>query len=140
MHLSFGVYDATAISYATGQVFGIPFRIYYNPGQGGARTLTSIVLTDNSDQLGNTDIIFFNAYSDTLGLDSVALALVAADAHKVVGNVALTTAVDLGGARVLEKDNLNLVLPREGLWGLMVAKSTMIPTAVGNIWIKFGFK
>jgi len=136
--LNFGVV-ALYTTYADGDWFGLPFRILYNPGMGDTRTLNSIVITDNSDQLGNTEVMLFNAFSDTLGQDSSAMAIVASEAHKVIGYIALTSAVDLGTGRVLTSKDIALTVPKGGLWGRMVAGAAFVPTAVDNIKIRFGF-
>lgn len=138
--LNFGVLDANLVSYATGDWFGLPFRVYRNTGQGGAKTLISIQVSDNADMLGNLDVVLFNAYSDTLGQDTVAAAIVATEAHKVVGLVSLSTATDLGTARVFQSANINLNVPKENLYGRLIARSTMTITAINNVRVKFGFR
>jgi hypothetical protein len=138
--LNFGVLDANLVGYGTGDWFGLPFRVYQNTGQGGAKTLVSVVITENADVLGNTDLVLFNAYSDTLGQDTVAVAIRAVDAPKIVGYVSLSTAVDLGTARMLQSANIQLNVPKENLYGRLIAKSTMLPTSISGVKVKFGFR
>lgn len=136
--LNFGILANT--TYGTGDWFGQPFRIYYDQGSGGMRTLETVFMTENADLLVNTDVVLFNAYCDSLGQDSSAAAVIAGYAHNVVGYVSLSTAVDLGTGRHLVTKDINLSLPREGLWGRLIAKGTILPTAINNIKIRFGLK
>jgi hypothetical protein len=138
--INFGVLEPNLETYATGDWFGLPFRVYQNTGQGGSQTLVSAEISDNADVLGNTDIVFFNAYSDTLGQDTVAAGIVATEAHKVLGAIALSTATDFGGARSLQSTNIQMALPKENLYARLIARSSMKPTAITNIRVKLGFK
>jgi hypothetical protein len=117
---------------------GIPFQIY-NSASGGMTKLVSILITDSSDQLGNTDIILFNTFSDTYGLDTMAVNLAAANYSKVLGYVSLTTVIDLGATRILEKDDINLALPKGILYGRLIAKSTPKFTTTRCLKIRFRF-
>jgi len=136
--LSFG-YQAWT-SYATGDWLGLPFQVY-NTGEGGTVVLVSASVSDNSDLLGNTDIIFFSEYSDTLGCDSLAVVIPATESYKVLGIIALTTAVDVGGVRILNANNIQMAVPRHRLWARLISRATVtsLPT-VQPYTVRLGFR
>jgi hypothetical protein len=120
--IEFGYYVHTA--YATGEWLGLPFQVY-DTGEGGTSFLVSASIADESDLLGAVDIVFFSAYSDTLGLDSATVNVPLSQAPKVLGVVSLSTVTDLGGARTMQADAINMAVPRNKLWARLVAKSSM---------------
>lgn len=126
----------TYTTYISGEWMGLPFLIYN--GWPTSKLMT-ISITDSSDQLGNTDIIFFNTFKDSYGIDTLAVALGGSYFTNVVGYVSCTTAVDLGTTRILEKDNCQMVLPGGKLYGRLIAKSTPKFTATKCLKIRFRF-
>lgn len=132
------LYSATA--YSSGDWMGYPFLLFSSSGVGGIMTLNSLVISDSSDQLGNTDLILFSAYSDSLDLDNAAIAVQAGDYSIVLGYVSLTSAIDLGDVKVLTKDGINLSLPKGvAIYGRLIAKSTPTFTGTGVLKIRFRF-
>jgi hypothetical protein len=136
--LQFGVFEGT--DYTSGDWVGFPFLVYSNPGDGGAMILESVQITDNGDMLDDIDLVLFNAYSDTLGLDNAAAAIRAVDAPKVVGGLAFTSDTDLGTARSVQYQWVGLVVPKEALYGRLIARSALAPIAINNLRIRFGFR
>ena len=135
--LNFGYYSATA--YNSGDWLGLPFLLWTN-GTGGTVSLQSVVIADSSDQLGNTDLVLFSAYSDNQGLDNAALAVKGVEYKSVIGYVSLSTAIDLGTVKILEKDASGIYIPRGGsLYGRLVAKSTPTFTAIGCVYLRLRF-
>jgi hypothetical protein len=128
--LEFGYYTHT--TYGTGDWLGLPFVVYENAGVGGEEAIVSLVIDDKSDLLDDVDVVFFSNWSDTLGLDSAAVNIPAAEALKVVGVVSLTSGTDLGGGRTLEEKAITLAVPRTGLYGRLIARATMGPFLVVN--------
>ena len=125
-------------TYASGQWIGIPFQIY-SSSIGGTTKLVSVLIADSSDQLDDVDLVFFNAWSDTYGLDTATVSLDGENYSKVLGYVALTTAVDLGTVRILTKDDINMLLPRGTLYGRLIARSTPKFTSTRCLKIRFRF-
>ncbi len=137
--LAFGYSVPT--TYASGDWLGQTFLVYSNPGVGGVAMLQSIVIDDKIDGIGNTDIAFFSTWSDTLGRDSVAANIPAAEVLKFCGYVSLTTATDLGGGRILEANNIQLGLPKNLLYARLVAKAAYGPTtSVAPLKVRLTFK
>jgi hypothetical protein len=137
--LSFGYYNHT--TYGTGDWLGLPFTIYENAGVGGEEAIVSVTLDDKSDLVDDVDIVLFSAWSDTLGLDSVAVNIPAAEVLKVVGVISLTAGTDLGGGRTLEDKAITLAVPRNALYGRLIARATMGPFLVVNPFkIRFGLR
>jgi hypothetical protein len=131
--LEFGYYINT--TYASGDWLGLPFKIYDAPGVGGEKAVVSIVIDDQTDQLDSVDVVFFSAYSDTLGLDSAAVNIPAAQALKIVGIVNVTNSsnanLDFGGGRIIEAMNLVLAVPKDALWARLISRQALIsPTVV----------
>ena len=127
-------------SYGTGEWMGQIFRVYSYPGVGSPRTLVSVVLKDQEDILGNTDLVLLKAWSDTLGIDSATVVMPAAQALKVIGSISLSTATDYGGGRTLEAKNIQLECPGDVLYARLIAKATMVPTTTTPFLLEFGFK
>jgi hypothetical protein len=119
---------------------GLPFQIYDN-SIGGTVTLVSVSISDNADLLAATDLVLFSAYSDTLGLDSVAVAVPLSEASKVLAELAITSINDLGGVRVLNLNNIQMAVPRNKLWGRLLAKASIAPLLVVQPYtVRLGFK
>lgn len=125
-------------AYSSGDWLGNPFLIY-NSTSNGIVVLMSVAITDSSDQIGNTDVVFFNRFSDSLGLDNKATEVNEIEFNSIIGIVSLTTSTDFGNVRLLTKDAINLALPKGGtLYGRLVARST--PTFTGTRALKLKFR
>lgn len=135
--LYFGVFNGT--DYSSGDWVGFPFLVQV-PGSGSSRELQFIQIVDNADMLDDVDVIFFNEYSDTLGADNAAASVVAADASKVVGGIALTGDTDVGSVRTAQASNIGMILPRVKLYARLIARAALDPTAVNNLRLRFGFR
>jgi hypothetical protein len=135
--LEFGYYVHT--TYGTGDWLGLPFQIYDTP-LGGTSYLISASISDASDQLVAVDLVLFSAYSDTLGLDSAAVNIPASESTKYLGAVSLSTVTDWGGFRTMEADAINKSVPRNKLWGRLIARGTLGPLLVLQpLTLRLGF-
>ena len=135
--LNFGLHASTA--YTSGDWLGIPFLIWTNTTNGTV-SLESIVISDSTDQLGNTDLILLSSFSGSDGLDNVALALPATRYKNVIGYVSLSTAVDLGSVKILTKDAQGIAIPKGGsLYGRLIAKSTPTFTSITALYVRLRF-
>jgi hypothetical protein len=136
--LNFSLYSATA--YGSSDWLGYPFLIWTNTSNGTV-SLESVLIADSSDQLGNTDLILYSAYSNDSGLDNAAVAVLETDYKKIIGYVSLTTAIDLGNVRFLNKDSQGIAIPKGGtLYGRLIAKSTPTFTSNQALYIRLRFR
>jgi hypothetical protein len=135
--LQLGVFEGT--DYSIGDWMGFPFRIYEYAGDGGARLLVTVNALTNADILDSIDVVLFSSFSDTLGLDNGAAAILASEAYKVIGIVPVNSFTDLGTMNLMQASSVNMIVPREALWGRMIARAAIAPTTVSQIRLRFGF-
>jgi len=134
---NFGYFANTA--YGSGDWLGIPFLIWNNTTNGTV-SLRSIVISDSSDQLGNTDLVLFSNFSGSTGVDNAAVAVPGSEYQYILAYVSLTTALDLGTVKILVKDAQDIAIPKGGtLYGRLVAKSTPTFTAINCVHIRLRF-
>lgn len=138
--LQFGYF--TSAAHGSGDWLGFPFLVRdWSDGETGVCVITGIEITDNSSQLGATDVIFFSGGTGSEGLDNVAIAYPAANEAYVLGIVSLTVATDLGSVNIVTKDDFRLVLPKtDKLWARLVVRSTPTLTAVNNLRVRIRFE
>ncbi len=136
--LEFGYYVHT--TYASGDWLGLPFQIY-DTGEGGTTFLISASISDNSDLLAAVDLQLFTTYSDTLGLDSVAVNVPSSESAKFIGApISFSTITDHGGVRITGETAINQAVPRNKLWGRLIARATVGPfLVVQPFTLKLGF-
>lgn len=136
--LNHSLFSSTA--YGSGDWLGYPFRIW-SKTTGGVVQLESILISDSTDQLGNTDLVLFSAYATDEGLDNAAVAVTDEAYKTVVAYVSLTTAIDLGDVKILVKDTQGIAIQRGGaLYGRLIAKSTPTFTSNQSLHVRLRFR
>jgi hypothetical protein len=132
---------STNTTYAMGDWLGLPFTVWENSGVGGELNLISASLADPLDVVDTVDIVFFDTWADSLGLDSAAVNIPAIEALKIVGVVRLDTKTDLGGGRIVENQDCRLTVPKNALYGRLFARGTIGLVTIWNPWkLRLGFK
>jgi hypothetical protein len=113
--------------------------------KGRAAVLSNLTLIDTDDQKANLNVVFFNA-NTSLGTEDAAPDIDDTEVLTVVGYVSIlsTDWLDLGGAAVVTKNSLNIVLPTatdsDDLYMAIYTPATSTPTyASGIITAKLGF-
>jgi hypothetical protein len=125
--LWFGYYVTT--TYGSGDWMGWPVKVFRND-RGGPVTLISASISDSTDGIGNTDVVFFQAFEDSSGADSLATVWPKGSTYKILGVISFTSATDLGTSRVLTLNNIGMTLPRSELYFRVLAKAAYGPTLI----------
>lgn len=82
---------------------------------GGTLVLNSVLVYDEDDQGVAMDLVFLSA-ANTLGTENAAPSITDALARDIVGKLSIATGdyTDLGGVRVAQKTDLNMILKAAG--------------------------
>jgi hypothetical protein len=144
---------ATAASYTTGKVMGVPTKfanISTEPGALGI--LESLVLVDKEDVSLGIDIFLFNQLPTSQGADTATFALSAAESVNCLGVVSVAS-TDYKASSVVgiaTKANLQLILSPlqqtkasaggRDIYAVAVARASITFSNVGSLWLRLGIR
>lgn len=147
---------ATAASYTTGKVIGVPTKIPFSMlDTGGSALLKSLCVIDKEAVGLAMDIYFFQQKPTSQGADTGTFALTAAESVYLLGRVTLA-AGDFTASSVIKeatKTNIDLQLAAmtgaqagvigqgsKDVWMLVVARASITYSSAASLWIRAGIE